>query len=464
MACSRLVFYATADIFRACTEIRKEGTEWHLYGDTRWPAPNIYIEFNGFFGQCGLLVMRVEIADVISNPFDWVAENVPLQEIFPSERSTKAVSQRQEMLNYQAESTEIVPGPEDTKPRSVQSYCFYRAHGDVKLVARYTDLLNAEGIPIQKYRMASVQSEDIDFCRSCIHALFSLNKARIAGLPFISIPQLESCEPVSLPPDNKAPRWVHYHPSRVLRTRPAVHALPTPDTMVEGKMRMNDFQRVMEVRRLEMNLHNLAFDRDARLHRMPHEDSNSTMAAFTHRANGGAIYVIPDRLVEEFDNTDCEEIRMTDLKLPFATLFLKFTPPQTLFLAEGAPVDGCYLAKHGGEYLLTLTSYWEDVDYARSLSVACQDPTFSIHLPAPSLTLDEPGKEIDICVNEAVEQGIQTFLSENAPPTDNFSQEITRPDGYYRIHRGRACQKAARAYSPIPFAGTNIPRLPEHHH
>jgi hypothetical protein len=92
---------------------------------------------------------------------------------------------------------------------------------------------------------------------------------------------------------------------------------------------------------------------------------------------------LPDRLVEEFDNTDCEEIRMADLKLPFNNLFLKFTPPHPLFLADGAPVDGCYIIKQGDEYLLTLTSQLEGVDYVRSISIACLDPTFSLHLPVP---------------------------------------------------------------------------------
>ena len=153
------------------------------------------------------------------------------------------------------------------------------------------------------------------------------------------------------------------------------------------------------------------------------------MAAFSHRANGGAIYLLPDRLVEEFDNTDCDEIRMKDIKLPFQNLFLKFTPQQPLFLADEAPVDGCYIVKQGEEYLFSLTSHWEEVDYTRSLSVACFDPTFSIHLPAPEVSLDKPGQNTEMCINEAVELGIKEFLEKNAPPTDNMSRTVTRPDG-----------------------------------
>ena len=199
--------------------------------------------------------------------------------------------------------------------------------------------------------------------------------------------------------------------------------------MVDGMMQMADFERIMEVRRLEANLHKLAFEPAARPRSPMFEDGDTCMAAFTHRANGGAIYVLPDRLVEEFDNTDCDEIRMGDIKLPFPNLFLKFTPPQPLFLADGAPVDGCYLIKQGDEYLFTLTSHWEGVDYSRSLSVACLDPTFSLHLPAPAFKLDQPGQDTDLCINAAVELGIKDFLSRNAPPTEDISQTIERPDG-----------------------------------
>ena len=153
-------------------------------------------------------------------------------------------------------------------------------------------------------------------------------------------------------------------------------------------MMLEDAQEVLSVRRREANLHMLAFELSARRRMSIIEDGNASMSAFVHRANGGAIYVLPDRLVEEFDNTDCDEIRISDLKLPFLTLFLKFTPPHPLFLAEGAPVDGCYIAKQADEYFVMLTSHWEGVDYARSLSVACLDPTFSLHLPAPAFDLN----------------------------------------------------------------------------
>lgn len=192
---------------------------------------------------------------------------------------------------------------------------------------------------------------------------------------------------------------------------------------------METAQQIMEARRLEANLHMLAFELEARPRSAISNDDDACMGAFSHRANGGAIYVLPDRLVEEFDNTDCDEIRMKDIKLPFRNLFLKFTPPQSLFLAEGAPVDGCYIVKQADEYLFSLTSHWAGVDYSRSLSIACLDPTFSLHLPAPEFSLDKPVQDTDLCINAAVELGIKDFLERNAPPTDNISQTVTRPDG-----------------------------------
>jgi hypothetical protein len=433
MACERLVFFAAEDPAATASVILKEGVEWHLYGDTRWPALSSWLEINtspgSFPGYSGVLVMTYEISDNKADPFDWIARNGPLSQIFPEERSAMAIQQRLKMLRQQAASTEQVSGPTDSEPRYIQSYCIYRGQRDVRLIASYTDMLNSEGIPIQRYRMANVQPYDIEVCRFTLHALFRLNEARMAGMKFIAIPQLETCEPLNLSPDTKNPPWARFHPSRVLRTRPAVRAIPTPGNMIDGVMYMETAQQIMEARRLEANLHMLAFELEARPRSAISNDDDACMGAFSHRANGGAIYVLPDRLVEEFDNTDCDEIRMKDIKLPFRNLFLKFTPPQSLFLAEGAPVDGCYIVKQADEYLFSLTSHWAGVDYSQSLSIACLDPTFSLHLPAPEFSLDKPVQDTDLCINAAVELGIKDFLERNAPPTDNISQTVTRPDG-----------------------------------
>jgi hypothetical protein len=433
MGCEALTFFAPEDSAAATSVILKDGVEWHLYGDTRWPSLSSWVEINtgpaGFSGFSGVLVMTYEIPADESDPFAWIAHRGPLQHLFPEERSEAAIKQRLEALRQQATSTEKVLGLADLNPRFVQSYCIYRGPGDVRPIARYTDLLNSDGIPISRYRMANVQPSDIENCRFTLHALFRLNEARLAGMKFLAMPQLDICEPVYLLPDEKNSPWAQFHPSRVLRTRPAVRAISTPSNLVDGVMHMETAQQIMEARRLEANLHMLAFHLDARPRSAITNDGDACMAAFSHRANGGAIYVLPDRLVEEFDNTDCDEIRMKDIKLPFRNLFLKFTPPQPLFLAEGAPVDGCYIVKQGEEYLFSLTSCWDGVDYSRSISVACLDPTFSIHLPTPELKLNQPAENTDLCINEAVELGIKEFLERNAPPTDNISQTITRPDG-----------------------------------
>lgn len=432
MGCQQLTFFAPDDIAMVPPMILKSGVDWHLYGDTRWPSLSSWVEFNtspgGFSGHSGVLVMTYEIPEDESDPLAWTAQNGPLQFLFPDERCDAVIKQRIEALMQQTNAKDI-PEPADSNPCYVQSYCIYRRSGNVRLVARYTDLLNSEGIPIPRFRMANIHPSDIEVCRFTLHALFRLNEARLAGMKFLATPQLEICKPLSLAPHEKNPPWARFHPSRVLRTRPVVSAIPIPTNLIDGIMHMETAQQIFEARRLEANLHMLAFDRDARPRSAITNDGDACMAAFLHRANGGAIYVLPTQLVEEFDNTDCEEIRMKDIKLPFQNLFLKFVPPQPLFLAECAPVDGCYIVKQGEEYLFSLTSHWEGVDYSRSLSVTCLDPTFSIHLPAPELNLSQPSANTDLCTNEAVELGIKKFLEHNAPPTDNMSQTITRPDG-----------------------------------
>ncbi|HEY9072528.1 MAG TPA: hypothetical protein VIN67_00225 [Desulfobaccales bacterium] len=430
VGCMDLVFYAPEDIAATYPVIAQEGRQWHEYGDARWPSPAAWVEFDtskiGYPGGGGVLVLTVEIPEDAEDPIDWVAQNAPLMQIFAEERSEQAIGQRLDMLGQQADSLEEVSGPEDEEPQYAQSYCIYRKEGKVRLVACYTDLLNAGGIPIPRYRTANVHPGDIDFCRFSLHALLQLNSARLDGMKFIEVPQLEHMSPVLLAKDQKNPKWADFHPSRLLKTRPMLRALPNPTKMMDGIIYKDDFDRVVETRRLESSLELLAYSIPARHARKERgvqpfmNDSDACLGAYNHRANGGAIYVLPDRLVEEFHYTDCDEVRMTDLKLPFNNLFIKFTPPEPFYLSEGAPVDGCYVFHQQDEYFISLTAHWEGVDYVRSLPITCPDPRFNIHLPA---------KDTEMTVPQAVEAGIKAFLEENAPPTDNFSQTITRPDG-----------------------------------
>jgi hypothetical protein len=196
--------------------------------------------------------------------------------------------------------------------------------------------------------------------------------------------------------------------------------LPNPTDSKDGMMTYESMQKLMETRRCELNAELLAFERDVRPKVKPLDDGNAVMGAFTHRMNGGAIYVLPDGLVEEFDNTDCGEVHIGDIQLPFPNVYLKFTPPNRPLLGDGAPVDGCYAVWQQDELLLVLTSCMPAVDYEHSLSIACTDPMFSIHMPATKR---------DMPINAAVELGIQEFLETNAPPTENISQDVTFPDG-----------------------------------
>lgn len=427
MACDNLHFLAPLDVGQLSSARLSVGRDWHLYGDTRWPAPAAWVEgrlSHEGDADFGVLVMRNAIPAGEKDPVGWCARNNPLAQVLPNERSEETIRTRSDMLRAQASSTEAVAGPEDGVPASVQSYCIFHGQpdGPPRFVATYTDLVNGEGVPIPLFRTASTLTRDIDLCRLTLHTLFCLNEVRLGGAAFVSIPQFQSFGPALLAPGEGGPRWAKFHPSRTLRTRPLLRALPVPTEMKDGILRMADYERAADVARREMNLHTLAFERSARPRDMTLQwsSTNSSLASFIHRANGGAIYVLPDRLVEEFDNTDCSEVLVQDIALPFPDVFLKFTPPRPLSLDERALVDGCYVVKQGDEYLLMLTSRLEGVDYERSLSIACADPTFSLHLPA---------KDPLTSVNAAVDAGIEDFLAKNAPPEDDFSQTVERPDG-----------------------------------
>ena len=428
MVCDDLMFFATEDATVANFATRMTGVEWHLYGDTRWPSPACWVEFplthHAFLDSGGILVLRTKIPANERDPFQWIAANHPLAHILPAMRSDSMVQKVTEMLRSRAESIEVVAGPADQRPTYVHGYCIYQkgaGENDARFVACYTDILNAAGVAIPTFRMGEFRPEDVALCQFSLHALFRLNAARISGTRFVMNSQTQTFSSVRLSGDTVPPKWSNFHPSRTLRTRLALRALPSP-SLTNGLMNISDYEAILEVRRREANAHMLAFDRLARPREMTllNTDTNSSMAAFMHRAHGGAIYVIPERLVEEFHHTDCAEVRVGDIRLPFASVFLKFTPPEPLLLAEDARVDGCYVGKQGDEFLFTLTARLDAVDYENSMSVACVDPIFALHLPA---------SDPELTINAAVQLGIEAFLRDNAPPEENVSGDVERPDG-----------------------------------
>ena len=428
MTCDDLEFLAPEDAPAANFATRMPGSEWHLYGDTRWPSSAAWVEFPlthfAFLDHGGVLVLRLKIPNQGGPGFDWIAANHPLARILPAMRSEAVMENIARMLQAQSESGESIAGPDDQRPAFVQSYCIFQqraGEAEVRFVATYTDILNRRGVVVPRYRMGEFQPQDLSLCQFSLHALFRLNAARISGTRFVNHSQLAEFGPAQVSGDVVPPKWTNFHPSRTLRTRPAVRALPTPP-LTNGLMNMSDYEAVLAVRRAEANAHMLAFTRIARPRDMAlfNTDTNSTMAAFMHRAHGGAIYIIPDLLVEEFHHTDCAEVRVGDIALPFASVFLKFTPPERICLDDEAHVDGCYIAKQGDEFLFTLTARREQVDYENSMSVACMDPIFALHVPT---------SDAELAINNAVERGVEAFVRENEPPADNFSGDFERPDG-----------------------------------
>jgi hypothetical protein len=187
--------------------------------------------------------------------------------------------------------------------------------------------------------MGEFDSADLSLCQFSLHALFRLNAARISGMPFVTCEQLPDFAPARLSGGAVPLKWKSFHPSRTLRTRPALRALASP-SLTNELMDISDYEAILKLRRREANAHMLAFHRLARPREMAvlNTDTNSSMTAFMHRAHGGAIFVVPDRLVEEFHYTDCGEVRVGDINLPFASVFLKFTPPEPVWLAADARV------------------------------------------------------------------------------------------------------------------------------
>ena len=427
MSCDTLLFSAPDNPGAAPSIARQSSAEWHQYGDVRWPGPAQWVEFplSDSIGRfnCGVLIIREHVPSNETSPFRWIARNHPLRLIHSGMAAPDAAKKLHDLFELQRKSTEQVAGPVVLTPAFAQSYCLFAKHtdSDCELLATYTDVLNPDGIPIPQFRIADVAHTRVALCRLILHALFKLNEARVHGMNYVTHAQCAAFEPVFLDGNQAPPKWAGFHPCRTLRSRPTLRDLDPPH-LVDGTMSLDDHQQITELRRLEWNTHMLGFERIVRPRDISDlgRETNSTLAAYLNRAQGGAIYVLPDMLVEEFNHTDCSEVRLSDICLPFFNLFLRFTPPERIFLTDKAYVDGCYVVNQGDEYLFTLTSRKDDVDYENSLSVVCLDPIFSLHLPA---------SDADITINKAVQMGVDAFLSENAPPDENLSTAFERPDG-----------------------------------
>lgn len=447
MGCDALSFCAPDDLSVARSLIRHEAAEWHEYGDTRWPSCAHWIEFPlpEKHGEraCGILVLRTAIPKNERAPLHWVALNHPLRAVLPSMRAVDAIDSMIKAFEKQQNSSDKESGPALQTPTSAQGYCLFSREptGSTDFIATYTDILNAEGLPLSQYRMASFSPERVWLCRQMLHALFRLNAGRRDGVSFLSHEQCQEFAPVLLDGSKAPPKWSSFHPCRTLRARPALRNLPLPK-LKDGILVEDDFRSIVDAKRRERNTHMLAFSRLTRPYDagLPGKDSNASLVAFLNRAQGGSIYVLPVPLVEEFDHTECGEVRLSDLNLPFRSVYLRFDPPEKILLGDGAFVDGCYVINQSNEYLLTLTSRLEGVNYEESLSVTCLDPFFSIHLPATDL---------ELTVNDAVQLGIKDFLEKNAPPETDLSTSIERPDGttsYVMDVRARSREKRIEVF------------------
>jgi hypothetical protein len=112
--CPGLTFFSPEKSAEVTPIILKPGTEWHLYGDTRWPSLSSWVEFNMspmFPGWAGVLVVAFEIPEDEADPFSWAAHEGPLNYLFPEERGVAATTERLEKLRQQSTSTETIPEP-----------------------------------------------------------------------------------------------------------------------------------------------------------------------------------------------------------------------------------------------------------------------------------------------------------------------------------------------------------------
>lgn len=450
LGCGPISFCHVPDGQKAAAVMTQPSRLWHEYGDARWPSEEVWVEADsspaGYRSLCGVLIRRCSIPSGQSDVFTWVANNNPLLALFVDQRGAQEIRRNAEMLSAVQSAPADGSGPDDEVPAYVQAYCLYRKHGDETATreARYTDLLNASGQIIPRYRTMLGEPVDLDFRRFALHAVCLLNAERLKGLEIVAVPQLSAFTSVSLPEGDAGPDWARFHPMRTLRTRPDVRAHPIAGALVQGAISLDTMNSVSEAHRIEHNRHNLAFVRDARPRTHLGGALKDVLAAFVHKCHGAAIYSLPDKLTEEFLNTDCHEVNLSDLKLPFQDLYINFRPPTPLVLGDGACVDGCYVCRQPrneigdeGELLFVLTSRKLKVDYGRSLSVTCTDPTFSLHLPIAD---EGQGYSVD----DAVESGIEAFLDENAPPEEDMSQEVTLPNGQVVQHVDVRAESRAR--------------------
>ena len=421
MGVDALAFYTPADT-RATrtTALRSPGLQWHEYGDMRWPSLAAWIEP---MENLGVLVLGecIPVEDGVPSELTGL-KMPPLRQIDASYRGDEFFESSERLYAELLSST--TDGPTNNSSVYVQSYRLYRRRSGegIQPFADYTDQLNSDGVPIPAMRFARVEPAQVDSARVALHCLFTFCAMRQRGVPFIQINQHEDMTPVLRQEGTPVPLWENFHPRRIIKPRRYLQI--SGFNWKLGAMHIEDHERINEAIRRGTNRELLCVKREGRdgVRSFWFNESltNSCFGAVVHREKGGAIYVIPDRLSQEFDHTDCGEVRVSDITLPFDDCFVSFSPPEPVYLDDGCAVDGCHLTKQHEELLVVITSRRESVDYSNSLPIAALDPIFSIHLP-----MVDP----QITVREAVAAGVRDYLDRNKPPEDDFSQPIDLPDG-----------------------------------
>lgn len=427
--CSDLLFLSAGPPEIVERIILEKGRAWHEYGDVRPGCSASWIEIPTasalYPGFSGILTLTFEIPDACGDPFEWASRDGPVAQLEPAERAEAAVLRRTAMLRGAAARAEQAGNPADMRPRFAQSHWIFRKTDDVRLVGLYSDFLNKGGVPIPSLRTATVEPCDMEVCRFSLHALYMLLETEGLLVEIKDTAQLSRLEPAQREEGEIPKLWENYHPMRTLRLRPKVQTVRPSQQQHPGALNAADVEAVHTARHAEFSTELAAFERDARPAepRYHMADFNATLTAWAHRESGGAIYSLPAALVEEFDHTSCEEVRMADLQMPFSSYYLSFTPPSEITLGESAVVDGCYVTRQGEEIMLTLTSRRRGASYARSISIACVDTSFTLHLQLKDAAGDSQ------TVVAATEQGIANFLEEHRPPEKDESQWVDRPDG-----------------------------------
>lgn len=229
-----------------------------------------------------------------------------------------------------------------------------------------------------------------------------------AALLFVQIGrQGDVIEPIAPPRARRTPELYRYHPER-FEHYSGIRSGPIRVSQEIQGATLQDFQFMTNSVMQQMNEQASRFPMRERLRRPALASKAITdqvqlcLGVASYRRAGSQLFDLPPSLVEMLANTDVDQLPLSMLKIPYASLYIHFGPQGRLQLAPGFAVDGAYVTQpFPGMLAITITSAPPSPEVADQWSFN----------PAPGFTQSYDQAAMALSVGEAVDRALSDKIA-----------------------------------------------------